>query len=98
MDADRALQSLPGVGMWTSAEVRQRAYGDPDAVSVGDAHIGAQVVYALTGSMEGNDDQMLELLAPWAGHRHRLVRMVELAGIARPRRGPRYAGLDHRTR
>ena len=96
--ADRALQSLPGVGVWTSAEVRQRAYGDPDAVSVGDAHVGAQVVYALTGSMDGDDDQMLDLLAPWSGHRHRVVRMIELAGIARPRRGPRYAGLDHRTR
>ena len=41
----RALRSLPGVGVWTSAEVRQRAYGDPDAVSVGDAHVGGQVVY-----------------------------------------------------
>ena len=61
--ADAALRSLPGVGVWTSAEVRQRAYGDPDAVSVGDAHVAAQVVYALTGSMDGDDDQMLELLA-----------------------------------
>ncbi len=35
-DADRRLRSLPGVGVWTSAEVRQRALGDPDAVSFGD--------------------------------------------------------------
>jgi len=34
--ADRALRSLPGVGAWTSAEVRARAHGDPDAVSIGD--------------------------------------------------------------
>ncbi|HKR70430.1 MAG TPA: DNA-3-methyladenine glycosylase 2 family protein, partial [Streptosporangiaceae bacterium] len=29
--ADRRLQALPGIGAWTSAEVRQRACGDPDA-------------------------------------------------------------------
>jgi 3-methyladenine DNA glycosylase/8-oxoguanine DNA glycosylase len=96
--ADAALRSLPGVGVWTSAEVRQRAHGDPDAVSVGDAHVGAQVVYALTGERDGTDQRMLELLEPFAGHRQRVVRMIELAGPARPRRGPRYAGLDHRTR
>src|SRR4030095_4779993 len=33
--ADRALRSFPGVGPWTSAEVRQRAHGDPDAWSIG---------------------------------------------------------------
>ena len=38
--ADRALRSFPGVGAWTSAEVRQRAHGDPDAWSVGDYHVG----------------------------------------------------------
>ena len=38
--ADRALQSFPGVGAWTSAEVRQRAHGDPDAWSIGDYHVG----------------------------------------------------------
>lgn len=96
--ADAALRSLPGVGAWTSAEVRQRAYGDPDAVSVGDAHLAQQVVYALTGGMDGTDEQLLELLEPFAGHRYRVIRMIELSGVARPRRGPRYAPLDHRTR
>ena len=31
-EADRRLVSLPGIGPWTSAEIRQRAMGDPDAV------------------------------------------------------------------
>ena len=35
------------------------------------------------------DDDMAALLAPYSGHRHRVVRMVELAGVAPPRRGPR---------
>lgn len=97
-EVDAALRSLPGVGAWTAAEVRQRAHGDPDAVSVGDAHLAADVVYALTGERDGDDDRLLELLAPDAGHRYRVVRMVELSGVRRPRRGPRYAPLDHRGR
>ena len=97
-EADRRLTSLPGIGPWTSAEVRQRAHGDPDAVSVGDFHLAGQVVYALTGRTGGDDDAMLELLAPYAGHRYRVVRMIELAGVGQPRRGPRYAPLDHRQR
>ena len=32
-EADRRLRTLPGVGVWTAAEVRQRAHGDPDAVA-----------------------------------------------------------------
>jgi 3-methyladenine DNA glycosylase/8-oxoguanine DNA glycosylase len=97
-DAGRALRSLPGIGEWTSAEVRQRAHGDPDAVSVGDAHLAQQVVYALTGAMDGDDARLLELLEPWAGHRYRVIRMIELSGVTRPRRGARYAPLDHRSR
>ncbi len=97
-EADRRMRSLPGIGPWTSAEVRQRAHGDPDAVSVGDFHLGGQVVYALTGRTGGDDDAMLELLEPYAGHRYRVVRMIELAGVGQPRRGPRYAPLDHRRR
>src|SRR5215471_5424243 len=35
-EADRRLQALSGIGPWTSAEIRQRTIGDPDALSVGD--------------------------------------------------------------
>ena len=97
-EVDRRLRSLPGVGAWTSAEVRQRAHGDPDAVSVGDFHLASMVVYTLTGQRGGDDAAMLSLLAPYAGHRYRAVRMLEVAGAALPRRGPRYSPLDHRRR
>ena len=33
----------PGIGVWTSAEVRFRAHGDADAVSFGDYHIAKNV-------------------------------------------------------
>ena len=76
---DRALRSVPGIGVWTSAEVRQRVLGDPDAVSVGDYHLPSVVGWALTGA-KTDDAGMLALLEPYRGHRHRAVRLVELAG------------------
>lgn len=94
---DAVLTSLPGVGLWTSAETRIRALGDPDAVSVGDYHLAHEVGFALTGRRT-DDAGMLELLAPWAGHRQRVVRLIRLSGVAEPRRGPRLAPEDHRTR
>jgi 3-methyladenine DNA glycosylase/8-oxoguanine DNA glycosylase len=95
-DADRRLRALPGVGPWTSAEVRQRACGDADAVSVGDYHLPADVGWALAGQVV-DDAGMLELLAPYAGHRYRATRLVELSGLRPPRRGPRMAVRDYRA-
>ena len=94
--ADRRLRSLPGIGVWTSAEVRQRACGDADAVSVGDYHLPSAVGWALAGRVV-DDAGMLELLAPYAGHRHRAARLVELGGIRPPRRGPRMSVRDYRA-
>ena len=93
--ADRALTSLAGVGPWTSAETRQRACGDPDAVSVGDYHLPAAVGWVLTGHPT-DDAGMLALLAPYDGQRHRAARLAELAG-GPPRRGPRLAVRDYRA-
>lgn len=89
-----ALRAHAGIGPWTSAEVTLRALGDPDAVSVGDAHLSNVVAFALTGAPRGTDEQMLELLAPWAGHRARVVRLIEASGIRPPRYGPRVASRD----
>ncbi len=93
----RRLCSVPGIGVWTAAEVVQRTLGDPDTVSVGDYHLKNQVGYALTGSRITADEQMLELLEPWRGHRQRVVRLLLAGGPRRPRRGPRFAPSDHRA-
>ncbi|HXG27057.1 MAG TPA: hypothetical protein VNL94_09460, partial [Candidatus Binatia bacterium] len=85
---------IPGIGPWTAAEVALRALGDPDAVSVGDAHLSHVVGYALARRLRSTDDEMLALLAPWAGHRARVVRLIEGAGIMPPRFGPRVAPRD----
>jgi 3-methyladenine DNA glycosylase/8-oxoguanine DNA glycosylase len=65
------------------------ALGDADAVSVGDYHLPNTVAFALAGEARADDERMLELLAPFAGHRGRVVRLIEGSGITAPRRGPR---------
>lgn len=87
--AREALMSLPGVGVWTAAETAQRAFGDADAVSVGDYHIPKMIGWTLLGRPV-DDAGMLELLEPMRPHRHRVVRLLEASGLAyEPRRGPR---------
>ena len=93
-EADRRLRALPGIGVWTSAEVRFRALGDADAVSFGDYHIAKNVTWALSGEV-GDDEAMAELLEPYRPHRHRVQRLVELARLSRPRHGPRMAPRTH---
>jgi 3-methyladenine DNA glycosylase/8-oxoguanine DNA glycosylase len=78
-EADRKLRTIPGIGVWTSAEARQRAAGDPDAVSVGDYHLKNVVGWALAGKDRSTDEEMLALLEPFKGHRHRATRLIGLS-------------------
>lgn len=96
VEAARRMQAIPGVGVWTAAEVCQRAHGDPDAVSVGDYNLAKAVGWALVGRPLG-DDGMLEVLERWRGHRYRVTRLIEMAGIRPPRRGPRLAPRNYRA-
>ncbi|WP_230684772.1 DNA-3-methyladenine glycosylase [Cellulomonas sp. JZ18] len=85
----RRLRTVRGIGPWTVAEVTSRALGDPDAVSVGDAHLCHLVGWALTGR-RADDAGMLRLLEPWRGHRQRVLVLLELAYRGRmPAYGPR---------
>jgi 3-methyladenine DNA glycosylase/8-oxoguanine DNA glycosylase len=95
-EAERRLRTVPGVGAWTAAEVRQRALGDPDAVSVGDFHLPRLVAYSLAGEERADDDRMLELLEPYAGHRYRACLLLARAGVMPPRRAPRLPVRDFR--
>jgi 3-methyladenine DNA glycosylase/8-oxoguanine DNA glycosylase len=87
--AQARLRSLRGIGDWTAAEVARQAFGDPDAVSVGDFHVPHMVCWALAGEPRGDDARMLELLEPYRGQRARVVRLIERAGVRAPRYGPR---------
>jgi 3-methyladenine DNA glycosylase/8-oxoguanine DNA glycosylase len=89
--ARAALTSLPGVGEWTAAETAQRAFGDADALSVGDYHLSKVIGWSLLGRPI-DDAAMVELLEPLRPHRHRAVRLLEVSGLARtPRFGARHA-------
>jgi 3-methyladenine DNA glycosylase/8-oxoguanine DNA glycosylase len=90
-EASRRLRSLPGIGAWTAAEVVRSAFGDPDAVSVGDFHVPNIVAWALAGEPRADDARMLELLEPYRGQRGRVQRLLEAGGITAPRYGPRLA-------
>jgi 3-methyladenine DNA glycosylase/8-oxoguanine DNA glycosylase len=88
-EARTRLKRVAGIGPWTSAEVARVAWGDPDAISVGDYHLPNLVSLALIGDARGADDaRMLELLAPYEGQRGRVQRLLEVAGIRGERRGP----------
>ena len=82
------LQRIRGVGPWTTAMVTATALGDADAVPVGDFHLPNTVAWHLAGEERGNDERMLELLAPYEGHRWRVLRLAKSIGSA-PKRGPR---------
>ncbi len=97
LDLDGArhrLSLVPGVGAWTVAETTVRALGDPDAVSVGDFHLSNVVGFVLTGAARSDDATMLRLLAPWAGQRARVVRLILLSGLTPPKYGPRFSPKD----
>jgi 3-methyladenine DNA glycosylase/8-oxoguanine DNA glycosylase len=83
------LRTVPGIGAWTAAEVARPAFGDPDAVSIGDFHVPNTVCWFFAGEPRGDDTRMLELLEPYRGQRARVVRYLERAGVTAPRFGPR---------
>ena len=90
-EARRRLSSFVGIGPWTIAEVLRSAFGDPDAVSVGDFHIPNSVAWALAREPRGDDARMLELLKPYDGQRGRVQRLLEVGRVVAPRYGPRMA-------
>ena len=85
------LTALPGIGVWTAAEVAQRAFGDADALSVGDYHLSSMIGWTLLGHPI-DDQTMVTLMEPLRPHRYRAVRLLEVSRLAHlPRRGPRLA-------
>lgn len=97
-EAVQRLCTIPGIGIWTAAETTQRSHGHADALSVGDLHLSKHIGYALTGERDADDARMLELLEPFRPHRYRAARLILLTGPGQPRRTPRAAVPDHRSR
>lgn len=93
-EVERRLTTIPGIGEWTVAEARQRALGDPDAVSFGDYHIAKDVGWALTNE-SWDDDQLRDYLERFRPHRARVVALIYRGAGKRPRRGPRMSPRTH---
>lgn len=85
--ADRlaAMTAVEGVGPWTAAHLIRVGTGDADAVEVGDHNVKHLVAWNLAGEARATDERMLTLLAPFAGHRGRVVRLLASAGQWPPR-------------
>jgi 3-methyladenine DNA glycosylase/8-oxoguanine DNA glycosylase len=101
-DARTRLSALPGLGLWTATSVVTATHGDPDTIVLRDYGLPTMVNYAFTGDArrlradEGGDDIMCQHLAPWSGHRQRIVRLLSTVGVGVPRRGPRAVNPDIR--
>jgi 3-methyladenine DNA glycosylase/8-oxoguanine DNA glycosylase len=83
------LEAIVGIGPWTSGMVSLHALGDADAVPLGDYNLPNMVSWAFTGRPRGDDREMLALLAPFAPHRGRVLRLLFAGGITAPRFGAR---------
>lgn len=92
--ARESLMRLPGIGVWTAAVTVGVSHGDPDALPIGDFHVKNTVAWALTGRARGTDEAMLHTLAPYAGQRWQVVRLLEKSGLGAPKFGPRRRLID----
>jgi 3-methyladenine DNA glycosylase/8-oxoguanine DNA glycosylase len=101
-DALVRLSALPGLGDWTATSTVTVSHGDPDTIVLRDYWLPTMVNYAFTGNAkrvpadEGGDELMCAHLAPWAGHRQRIVRLLSSAGMHPPRRAPKAFNPDIR--
>ncbi|MDL2080557.1 DNA-3-methyladenine glycosylase 2 family protein [Streptomyces sp. GXMU-J15] len=82
------MAHLPGVGVWTAAQVGHRALGDADALPLGDYHLATMTGVALLGRPLA-DDEVEPYYERFRPHRYRVVRLLELSPGAAPRHGPR---------
>jgi 3-methyladenine DNA glycosylase/8-oxoguanine DNA glycosylase len=94
----RMLQAIPGVGVWTAAQVGHRALGDADAAPIGDYHLPALLGRTLGDGRPMPEGDIVEFLEPWRPHRYRLVRLLMLMpGPHHDRRGPRMPRRNYRA-
>jgi 3-methyladenine DNA glycosylase/8-oxoguanine DNA glycosylase len=89
LQAAARLRTIRGVGAWTAAEVARLAFGDADAVSVGDFHVPHLIAWTLAGEARGTDERMLELLEPYRPFRGLVQLLLERSGARAPAFGPR---------
>ena len=82
-DAVARLEAVRGVGPWTSGWVMGAAWGDRDAIPIGDFHLPNTVSWALAGEPRASDERMLELLEPFRPQRRRALMLIKMARVYR---------------
>lgn len=87
----RRLGTIKGVGPWTIGYVCGMALGDPDAFLPGDYGLPSVATYVMENVELGTDADLERLLAPYAGHRYRVIRLLWASRKIPPRKGPRLA-------
>jgi 3-methyladenine DNA glycosylase/8-oxoguanine DNA glycosylase len=93
--AERRLLAVRGVGPWTAGIVMGQAYGDRDALPIGDYHLPNMVAWVLAGEPRADDDRMLELLEPFRPYRRHALLAMKQAGMSAPKYGPRTSLRTH---
>lgn len=83
------LSRIAGIGEWTLQTLKGSCLGDADAVITGDYGLPHTVCWFFRRQERGTDEEMLELLEPYRGHRYRVQQLLMQSGIKAPRRGPR---------
>jgi 3-methyladenine DNA glycosylase/8-oxoguanine DNA glycosylase len=82
------LSHYPGYGPWSLGHTLGFGLGDPDAVPFGDFHLANTVAWFLRGVDRGTDAELERDLAPYAGFRFRVVRLLAAGRVSAPRHGP----------
>ncbi len=77
--APEQLARLHGIGSWTEQSVRGLAFGDPDAVPLGDVHLPRVVGQFLAPGQFTDDARMLQQLEPYRGLRFRVIQWIMAA-------------------
>lgn len=90
-ELEARLLAARGIGPWTASAFLGLACAQSDTVPLGDYDLPKLVHFVFSGERDGTDDLMLSHLAPFAGHRFRVIRWLWSAGFKMPRRGPRLA-------
>lgn len=79
-DAITRMQSLRGIGIWTSNKVAIEAMGYADGILLRDAVLPFVITMALTGEY-GDEAAFVEALAPFRPHRARVTQLIGLAHL-----------------
>ena len=83
------LSRIKGIGDWTLETLRGSCLSDPDAAVTGDYGLPHMVCWFFRQQPRGTDEEMLELLEPFRGHRYRVQQLLIHGGVQAPRRGPK---------